>query len=124
MKKNNNRLNSFVLGLCFMLALTGASGFASKKDDEAGQVKKTKSVKQDDSAWRDTLYVLGTWPSVSSNACDVVFTNRHGTRQMVRGMRDNVTTVQDSDVVVIDADCKVVQLLERKCRLDNFLKQK
>lgn len=122
--KNNNGLNSFVFGLCFMLALNGAYAFGPKKEDRIGQVKKTRTIKQDNKVWRDTLFVLCSTPSHAGMGDDVWFTNRNGVRQKVCGMTENVTKVDYGDIVVIDEECKVIELLARNQKLKSFVKQK
>lgn len=121
--RKNSKLDYFVLGMFCVLVLKMASG-ALNKEGKVVESKKVTVQQQDLDAWRDTLFVLSVRPSEMSDGDDVIFTNRRGIKQMVRGMKDNVVPVQYGDIVVINEDCNVIELLKRKQHINTFVKQK
>lgn len=127
MNLKKDKLNYFLFGFC--LAIVGRAAGSFMVGNPSARVAdfeddKVRTVQQDASAWRDTLFVLSAQPSASGPGHDVVFVNKNGVKQMVRSMRDNVVVVDSGDVVVIDESCNVVKRLARGKKLESFVKQK
>lgn len=127
MSLKKDKLNYFLFGFC--LAIVGRAAGSFMVGNPSARVAdfeddKVRTVQQDASAWRDTLFVLSAQPSASGPGHDVIFVNKNGVKQMVRGMRDNVVVVDSGDVVVIDESCNVVEQLARGKKLESFVKQK